>query len=94
MMEQARNTGEPSGPRGELERLEQAIRSELKSLDAGVKPLLDEVRAGVAALFPGPGGTRLSPQERQARHEQLLESLDELEDVMEALQVAARAKEG
>jgi hypothetical protein len=75
-----------------VERLERAIHSELKSLSAGVEPLLGEVRAGVAALYPEAGGTRLAPKEHEARHEQLLKSLDELEDVLEALQLAARSK--
>ena len=94
MSEQAHKTGKPLGPRLQFERMEQAIHAELKSLGAGAKPLLDEVRAGVAALFPEAGGTRLAPQEQQARHGQLLKSLDELEDVLEALQLAARTKRG
>ncbi|MFY0522953.1 hypothetical protein ACN28I_07085 [Archangium gephyra] len=56
-----------------------------------MEPLLAEVRAGVAVLFPEAGETRLAPKEHEARHEKLLQSLDELEDVLEALQLAARA---
>jgi hypothetical protein len=84
--------GGPQGPRAQLARLERAVRSELKSLGEGAEPLLEQVRAGVAALFPEPGATRLAPQEQQARRGELLRSLDELEDVLEALQMAARAK--
>ena len=50
------------------------------------------MREGVAALFPEPGGTRLAPKEQEARHEKLLKSLDELEAVLEALQLGARAR--
>lgn len=81
---------EPQGPRTVLGRLEKAIHSELGTLSAGVEPLLDEVREGVAALFPEAGGTRLPPKEHEARAARLLKSLDGLEDVLEALQLAAR----
>ncbi|MGZ3458786.1 MAG: hypothetical protein ACXU86_09790 [Archangium sp.] len=91
MKAEAQKLRELQGPRTQLGRLEQAIHSELGALSAGVKPLLDEVRAGVAALYPEPGGTRLAPKEHEARHEELLASLDELEDVLEALQLAARS---
>lgn len=91
MRAEAQRIRELEGPRVQLGRLEQAIHSELKSLSAGVEPLLGEVRSGVAALFPEPGGTRLAPKDHEARHEQLLGSLDELEDVLEALQLAARS---
>jgi hypothetical protein len=83
---------ELQGPRTRLGRLEQALQSELGGLSAGVEPLLAEVRAGVAALFPEAGGTRLAPKEHEAQHEKLLQSLDELEDVLEALQLAARSR--
>jgi len=82
---------EPQGARTQLGRLEKSIQAELRGLSVGVEPLLAEVRAGVAALFPEAGGTRLAPKEHEARHEQLLKSLDELEDVLEALQLAARS---
>ncbi|HEX8436650.1 hypothetical protein [Archangium sp.] len=83
---------EPQEPRTQLERLQKAIHSELGTLSAGAEPLLDEVRTGVAALFPEAGGTRLAPKEHEARHEELLKSLDGLEDVLEALQMAARGR--
>lgn len=78
-------------PRTQLKRLEQAIHSELGALEKGVAPLLEEVRAGVAALFPEAGGTRLAPKEHESRSATLLQSLDGLEDVLEALQLAARS---
>jgi len=78
-------------PRTVLARLEKLIHAELGALTAGAEPLLDEVRAGVAALFPEPGGTRLAPKEQEARHEKLLQSMDGLEAVLEALQLGARA---
>ena len=92
MKDEALKTHEPAAARTQLGRLEQAIHGELKSLSTGVAPLLDEVRAGVAALYPEPGGTRLAPKEQEARHGKLLETLDGLEDVLEALQLAARAR--
>jgi hypothetical protein len=91
MRAEAQRIKELEGPRGRLARLEQAIQSELGSLSAGVEPLLEEVRAGVAALFPEAGGTRLAPKEHEAQHEKLLQSLDGLEEVLEALQLAARS---
>lgn len=91
MKDEAQKTREFQVPQVRLGRLEQVIHSELGSLSAGVAPLLDEVRAGVAALFPEPGGTRLAPKEHEARHEKLLQSLDGLEEVLEALQLAARS---
>ncbi|WNG58157.1 hypothetical protein F0U59_27975 [Archangium gephyra] len=91
MRAEAQITKDVQGARTQLGRLEKLIQSELGGLSAGVEPLLGEVRAGVAALFPEPGGTRLAPKEHEARHEKLLQSLDELEDVVEALQLAARS---
>jgi hypothetical protein len=78
-------------PRALLARLEKTMHAELGSLTAGAEPLLSEVREGVAALFPEPGATRLAPKEQEARHEKLLQSMDELEAVLEALQLGARA---
>ncbi len=91
MRAEAQRLRELEGPRAHLVRLERIIHSELKTLSAGVEPLLAQVREGVAALHPEAGGTRLAPKEHEARHEQLLRSLDELEDVLEALQLAARS---
>jgi hypothetical protein len=90
MREEAQRIKELQGPRTELRRLEQSVHSELGSLATAAAPLLEEVRAGVAQLFPEPGGTRLAPKEHEARQEKLLQSLDELEEVLEALQLAAR----
>ncbi len=89
--EAQKNKAPLGGPRTQLGRLEQAIHVELRALGEGARPLLAEVRAGVVALFPEPGGTRLAPKEHEAQHEKLLKSLDGLEDVLEALQLAARA---
>jgi hypothetical protein len=91
MRDEAQRMKELLGPRTQLGRLEKAVHSELGSLSAGAEPLLADVRSGVAVLFPEAGGTRLSPKEHDARHEKLLESMDELEDVLEALQLAARS---
>jgi hypothetical protein len=91
MRAEAQIIKELQGARTQLGRLEKIIHSELGGLSAGVEPLLAQVREGVAALFPEAGGTRLAPKEHEARHEKLLQSLDELEDVLEALQLAARS---
>jgi len=91
MKPEAQKNREPPQPQVHLGQLEQAIHSELGSLSEGVKPLLDEVRGGVAALFPEAGGTRLAPREHESRHEKLLQSLDSLEEVLEALQLAVRS---
>ncbi len=91
MRAEAQMMKEHQGARTQLGRLEKSIHTELGALSAGVEPLLAEVRAGVAVLFPEPGDTRLAPKEHEARHERLLKSLDELEEVLEALQLAVRA---
>lgn len=84
-------TREAPGARAQLARLEQLIHAELGRLSAGVMPLLDEVRAGVAAVEPEAGGTRLAPAEHEERLARLLESMDGMEDVLEALQLAVRS---
>lgn len=74
-----------------LERLERTLDAELGPLRAGAEPLLDEVRQGLAALCPAEGGMLLPPKEQQTRRARLGETLNELEDVLEALQLAARS---
>lgn len=91
MKDSTQTTRETPGLRPQLTRLEQLIQAELGRLSVGVGPLLDEVRAGVSALEPEAGATRLAPAEHEARHAKLLESLDGLEEVLEALQLAARS---
>ena len=81
----------PPDARAQLAHLEKTVRAELKALSRGVEPLMDEVRSGVFALYPEPGGTRLAPLEQEAQAGKLLESLDGLEEVLEALQLAARS---
>ncbi|HEX8537328.1 MAG TPA: hypothetical protein VF664_07670, partial [Cystobacter sp.] len=71
MRAEAQIIKELPGARTQLSRLEKIIHSELGGLSEGVEPLLAEVRAGVAALFPEAGGTRLAPKEHEARHEKL-----------------------
>jgi hypothetical protein len=75
-----------------LERLERLIDTELGPLRAGVEPLLIELRQGLEALHPGPGGQQLSPQRQQEQRTRLDQVLDTLEDILEALQRAARAQ--
>ncbi|MCY1075141.1 hypothetical protein [Archangium lansingense] len=83
------------GPELLLRRLALAIESELPPrLREGVDPLLTEVRQGVAALYPGPDRAPLTPKKRQEEREQLGQTLDTLEEVLEALQVAAHHLQG
>lgn len=77
---------------GPLERLEYLIDTELGPLRAGVEPLLDELKRGLSALHPGPGGQQLSPQRQQEQRARLDQVLNTLEDILEALQRAARAQ--
>jgi uncharacterized membrane protein YccC len=75
-----------------LERLERLIDSELGPLRAGVEPLLEELRQGLAALHPAPGGLQLSPQRQLEQRTRLDQVLDTLEDILEALQRTVRAQ--
>ncbi|MCP3101818.1 hypothetical protein LZ198_23355 [Myxococcus sp. K15C18031901] len=84
----------PASPTELLERFERTLATSLGGLAAGLKPLLETVREGVKALDPGPGGARLSRKEREARCVQLEKAFERLEDVMEGLQLAARAQAG
>lgn len=73
-----------------LDALEQRVGAELGALKEGVQPLLDSVREGLVALDP-PGDAMLpSPQEQQKLRAKLDATLEEVEDVLEALQLAAR----
>ncbi|HEX8701327.1 MAG TPA: hypothetical protein VF815_21050 [Myxococcaceae bacterium] len=76
---------------GLLSRLERQIDSGLGSLREGVEPLLGELRQGLAVLYPAPGGQQLPPQQQQEQRTRLAQVLDSLEDILEALQRAARA---
>jgi hypothetical protein len=82
------------GPELLLRRLDGALDSGLGSLRAGVDPMLADVRRSVAALYPGPEQAPLAPKQRQAERERLGQLLDTLEDVLEALQVAAHHRDG
>ncbi|OJH40314.1 hypothetical protein [Cystobacter ferrugineus] len=91
MKDEAQKKTQPVGARSQLGHLEQAIRTELGALHTAVEPLLVEVRADVNALHPESGGTRLAPKEQESRQDKLLGVLNELEDVLEALQLAVRS---
>jgi hypothetical protein len=79
----------PPKPLALLDALEQRAASELGPLKAGVQPLLDSVREGLTALDP-PGEAMLpSPAEQQKLRAKVEASLEEAEDVLEALQLAA-----
>jgi len=75
-----------------LSRLERLIDTELGPLREGVEPLLNDVRTGLAALYPSAGGRQLPPKQQEEQRTQLAQVLDTLEDVLEALQRAARAR--
>jgi hypothetical protein len=79
-------------PAALLKALSHAIDGELGSLREGVAPLLDEVGQGLAALSPEPGAERLPPKQQEAAREKLAKTLDEMEDVLEALQLAAHPR--
>ncbi|MFY1829942.1 hypothetical protein ACN47A_28760 [Myxococcus fulvus] len=76
-----------------LASLELRVETELGPLKAGVAPLMSELRQGVAALHPGPGGLQLPPQKQQEERARLARVLDTLEDILEALQRRARASQ-
>ncbi|MCP3064805.1 hypothetical protein LXT21_39140 [Myxococcus sp. K38C18041901] len=76
-----------------LATLELRVDAELGPLKAGVAPLMTELRQGVAALHPGPGGLHLPPQRQQEERVRLARVLDTLEDILEALQRRARASQ-
>jgi hypothetical protein len=79
-------------PAALLKALSQAVDGELGSLREGVAPLLDGVGQGLAVLYPEPGAEQLPPKQQEAQREKLAKTLDELEDVLEALQLAARSR--
>jgi hypothetical protein len=75
-----------------LSRLEHAAQSRLGTLCEGVQPLLEEARAHLQVLEPEPGGQRASPQQQQQHQEELAKVLEQVEDVLEALYLAVRAR--
>lgn len=81
---------EPAAPL--LERLERLIGQQFAPMRADLEPLLDEVRQGLTALYPPAGGRQLPPPEQQEARAQVAVTLDTLEDILEALQRAPRAR--
>lgn len=73
-----------------LDALEQRVGAELGSLKEGVQPLLDRVREGLVALDPPGDGMLPSPQEQEKLRAKLDSTLEEAEDVLEALQLAVK----
>lgn len=59
-------------------------------LSAGVEPLLDKVRKVRMELFPEEGEVPPPPRKRDVVRTELTKTLDETEDVLEALLLAAR----
>ncbi|MFP2910766.1 hypothetical protein ACLESD_38165 [Pyxidicoccus sp. 3LFB2] len=85
---------ETAGLAPRLERLERELEAALGDLRAGTEPLLEVLREGARTLEPGPGSTLPTPKERGAWRTRMGESLEVLEDVLEGLQLAARADTG
>lgn len=75
-----------------LARVEKLIGTQFPPMRADFEPMLEQVRQGLAELFPSTGGRQLAPPEQQKAREQLGVTLDTLEDILEALQHAARAR--
>lgn len=73
-----------------LDTLTRAIDAELGTLCEGVLPLMEELRRGVVALDPPPDQMLPSPKEQEALRAKLVGVLDEAEDILEALRLAAR----
>ncbi|MGE6759108.1 hypothetical protein D7X55_07115 [Corallococcus sp. AB049A] len=73
-----------------LDALEQRVGAELGQLKQGVQPLLDSVREGLVALDPPGDGMLPSPQEQEKLRAKLTATLEEAEDVLEALQLAVK----
>ncbi|WP_235685720.1 MULTISPECIES: hypothetical protein [Corallococcus] len=80
----------PPRPLALLDVLERQVGAELGALSEGVKPLLDSVREGLTVLDPPGDGMLPSPQEQEKLRAKLTSALEEAEDVLEALQLAAR----
>lgn len=59
----------------------------------GMGPLLEELGQGLAALLPGPAETRLAPEAQQKASAAFAGTLDTLEDILEALHRAGRARD-
>ncbi|RKG75587.1 hypothetical protein D7W79_20010 [Corallococcus exercitus] len=73
-----------------LDALEQQVGAQLGALREGVQPLLDSVREGLVALDPPGDGMLPSPQEQEKLRAKLTATLEEAEDVLEALQLAVK----
>ncbi|RKH45931.1 hypothetical protein D7Y23_24785 [Corallococcus sp. AB050B] len=73
-----------------LDALEQRVGAELGQLKQGVQPLLDSVREGLVALDPPGDGMLPSPQEQEKLRAKVTATLEEAEDVLEALQLAVK----
>ncbi|WP_147443747.1 hypothetical protein [Corallococcus sicarius] len=86
------STPQPPRPRALalLDVLERQVDADLGTLREGVQPLLDEVRLGLVALDPPGEGMLPSPQDQEKLRAKLTSTLEEAEDVLEALQLAAR----
>lgn len=91
-----------ASPRVLLERLTRAMNEQLGSardeqerpLLEGVAPVLTEVRDTVLALDPEPGSKLLSLQAQAEARGKLGKTLDQMEDILEALQLAADESRG
>ncbi|MBU8899472.1 hypothetical protein DRW03_28700 [Corallococcus sp. H22C18031201] len=82
------------GPRPKLlevlDTLTRGLTTELGTLSEGLAPLLADIRRDISALEPAEGEAMPPPQEQEALRARIGASLDEAEDVLEALQLATR----
>ncbi|MBJ6765248.1 hypothetical protein JGU66_31170 [Myxococcaceae bacterium JPH2] len=73
-----------------LDTLTRDLTAELGKLYEGLAPLLADIRRDIAALEPAEGDAMPPPQEQEALRARIGTSLDEAEEVLEALQLATR----
>ncbi|MCY1042024.1 hypothetical protein OV208_11920 [Corallococcus sp. bb12-1] len=75
-----------------LQEMQRLIDARFGTGRAGMGPFLEELGQGLAALLPGPGEARLTPEAQQASRAELTSTLDTLEDVLEAFHRSGRAR--
>lgn len=75
-----------------LSTLERNIDRELGPLREGVEPALAELRECLVALYPAAGGRHPPPAQQEEYRVRVAGLMDFLEDNLEALQRAARAR--
>ncbi|WP_147444570.1 MULTISPECIES: hypothetical protein [Corallococcus] len=74
-----------------LQQVRRTVDTRIGAGRHGLGPLLDDLGQTLARLLPGPGDTRLSPEEQQQARAAIAGTLDTLEDVLEAFHRSGRA---